>query len=290
VSHGPSPRIDHSPLRQSFESEPFKAGVDSVGFTPELTDDELRGPAALRRPGDVKREIAAVLGELRSGGLETRTEHNIESFLCVADAFEADGLLVQAVDCLEDLAGRLLELAAARAARPNPNGLIETEADLLAYRDSHNVHVLDDKYVTGAQPTERGYQWLQQKGVTTVVNLRLADAADRAIVERLGMRYVHIPWPDECSPRLDQVDELLGAVDATPGRVFQHCLRGIGRDMTMAGCYLIARHGHSAADVIRRGTAAAPRWASDQHQDEETAEPVQFALLRALDERRIAPD
>lgn len=70
--------------------------------------------------------------------------------------------------------------------------------------------------------------------------------------------------------------------------MFQHCLRGIGRDMTMAGCYPIARHGQSAADVIERGTEAAPRWASDQHQDSETAEFVQFALLRALEERTSA--
>jgi len=280
--------IAHVELGTGEDRLAFRAGDDSFTYSAELSEDERRGPAGPRTPREVKAELARVVEELRTTGLRERTERNIETFLTVADAFEADGLLLQTVDCLDDLAGRLGELAAARRGVVQPQSLITSEDDLLPYRDSHNVHVLDPTYITGAQPTDRGYRWLQSKGVATVVNLRVTARSDRTTVERLGMNYVHIPWPDECSPRLDQVDELLGAVDASAGRVFQHCLRGIGRDLTMAGCYLIARHGHSASSVIERGTESAPRWATDQHHDLDTAEPVQFALLRAVEARQHA--
>src|SRR3954464_7561363 len=44
----------------------------------------------------------------------------------------------------------------------------------------------------GGQPTERGFQELKRRGIRTIVNLRVDDS-ERAIVESLGMKYVHIP-------------------------------------------------------------------------------------------------
>lgn len=76
---------------------------------------------------------------------------------------------------------------------------------------------------------------------------------------------------------------MLQEVKASEGKVFQHCLRGIGRDMTMASCYLIAEHGKSAEDVLEKGLEEAPRWETDQKRDPATGEPVQFQLIRRFE-------
>jgi len=258
----------------------FRAGEDSFRFDAGISDDERRGEEPRRSPLAVKEKIAGLLETLREEGLKEETERNIESYFTVADAFEADGLLVQVVDYLEDLEHKLEELVESRAGRKREHGLIEQEEDILHFRDCHNVHVVDGNYVTGAQPTEKGYRWLKSKGVTAVINLRLHSERDKEMVESLGMKHFHIAWPDEQPPTVAQVREMLRAVEESEGRVFQHCLRGIGRDMTMTGCYVIANHGESASEFIRKGCEEAPRWETDQRLDENTGEPVQFKLLR----------
>lgn len=267
--------------------EPALPFAESLTFDVRVGADERRGPATAHSPHDVKARLAPLLERLHAaGGLSPDAADAVGSYLTVADGFEADGLLVQAVDCLTDLIGQLAELAATRdGASP---GLISTDADLLPYRDRHNLHVVDDRYVTGAQPTERGYRWLKTKGVSTVISLRLDATADRRTVEGLGMAFHHIAWADEQPPTVAQVRQVLAAVHAAPGRVFQHCLRGIGRDLTMAGCYQIAA-GQPVEQILAEATAQAPRWELDQQRDPDTGEPVQFQLLRCF-AADLAPD
>lgn len=254
-------------------------------FNIAISDDERRGEEPQLRPSVVKKECARLLDLLRADGvgLKQETEYNIESYFTVADAFEADGLLVQAVDYLRDLQHKLRAVVDARAGRKHADCLVEGEEDILHFRDAHNIHVFDSKYVTGAQPTEKGYRWLKRKGVTTIINLRVPSEHERKLVESLGMKYVHIPWADEHPPTHEQVRQMLDTVRAAEGRVMQHCLRGIGRDMTMACCYMIANHGASAEELIEEGRKEVPRWESDQKRDPKTNEPVQFRLLREFE-------
>jgi len=277
------------PERRTFTEHPVPDGFasgsshtigESLTFDVRLGPDERRGPATDDTPHEVKERLAALLEQLHAtGGLTPDASYAVDSYLTVADGFEADGLLVQALDCLTDLIGQLGELVAARAG--TPPALISTDADLLPYRDRHNLHVLDDHYLTGAQPTERGYRWLRSKGVSTVISLRLDATRDRQTVEELGMDFLHIAWADEQPPSVEQVEQVLAAVAAAPGRVFQHCLRGIGRDLTMSSCYQLTA-GHPVEQVLAEATANAPRWELDQHRDPETGEPVQFQLLRCF--------
>lgn len=253
--------------------------ADSLLFDATVGDDERRGPAPDRAPQEVKAEVGALLTGLREDGLSPDAEYAVDTYLTVADCFEADGLLAQSVDCLSDLTDQLSQLATARSGQPTT--LIETDADLLPYRDRHNVHVVDERYLTGAQPTERGYRWMQSKGVSTVISLRLDAERDRKTVENLGMQYLHVAWADEQPPSVGQVREVLDVIAAADGRVFQHCLRGIGRDLTMAGCYLVST-GRSVEDILADAMAAAPRWELDQQRDPETGEPMQFQLLRCF--------
>ncbi|GAN31624.1 MAG: hypothetical protein DYG83_11615 [Candidatus Brocadia sp. AMX2] len=106
---------------------------------------------------------------------------------------------------------------------------------------------------------------------------------EKNLVESLGLEYVHIPWADERAPTMTQIRMMLDTVKNSQGRVFQHCLRGIGRDMTMAVCYKIATHGVSASKFIAEVSKEAPRWESDQKHDVNTNEPVQFKLLREFE-------
>jgi protein tyrosine phosphatase (PTP) superfamily phosphohydrolase (DUF442 family) len=138
---------------------------------------------------------------------------------------------------------------------------------------------MDNKYMAGAQPTERGYRWLKSKGVTTVINLRVPDEHERAMLEGMGLKYVHVAWADTNPPSLEQVKDMLKSVNESGGKTFQHCLRGIGRDMTMAACYMVANHGEAADKVIKEGAEAAPRWEADQKKDPKTGEPAQFKLV-----------
>lgn len=114
---------------------------------------------------------------------------------------------------------------------------------------------------------KRDIRWLKSKGITTIINLRLPGEHEKHIVENLGMTYIHIPWADERAPSIEQTRQRLEAVRNSQGRVFQHCLRGIGRDMAMAGCYKIATHGELASKFIEEGRRSAPRWESDQKRD-----------------------
>jgi protein tyrosine phosphatase (PTP) superfamily phosphohydrolase (DUF442 family) len=254
--------------------------AESLAYDVGLGADERRGPDTDLTPFEVKQQLVPLLERLdATGGLSADGSYAVDSYLTVADGFEADGLVVQAVDCVSDLVGQLGDLVAAREG--SPRGLITTDDDLLPYRDRHNLHVVDEKYLTGAQPTARGYRWLLSKGVSTVINLRLDAAADRDTVQALGMEFLHIAWADEKPPTVEQVQQVLAAVDAAPGRVFQHCLRGIGRDLTMSGCYQVST-GHPVEQVLAEATAHAPRWELDQDRDPATGEPVQFQLLRCF--------
>ncbi len=253
--------------------------AESMTYDLGVGPDERRGAAVDHAPHEVKTRLRSLLETLNDGGLTPAASYAVDTYLTVADGFEADGLLQQSVDCLTDLREQLADLVAARSGAPT--GLISSDADLLPYRDRHNLHVVDDRYVTGAQPTERGYRWLQSKGVSTVISLRLDADADRRTVEALGMAFLHIAWADEEPPTVAQVQRVLAAVDDAPGRVFQHCLRGIGRDLTMSACYQVAA-GHPVEQVLAEAMSAAPRWESDQQRDPATGEPVQFQLLRCF--------
>jgi protein tyrosine/serine phosphatase len=93
----------------------------------------------------------------------------------------------------------------------------------------------------GAQPTAEGFENLRAFGVQAVVNFRSEPeriAAERRIVERLGMRYVSIPWRGRDKPSDAQVAEFLSFLQANPGtRIYVHCRRGAERTGLMVAAY-----------------------------------------------------
>jgi len=92
------------------------------------------------------------------------------------------------------------------------------------------VGVGDDLFIAG-QPTERGLRELHEKGVTTIVNLRMPEEMARvgfdeaALTKQLGMRYVHIPMrgskENPYSPK--ELDAFAAAMSSAEGKVLLHC-------------------------------------------------------------------
>ena len=101
------------------------------------------------------------------------------------------------------------------------------------------------------------------------------------MLERLGLRYVHIPWPDLQAPDPEQARRIVATVAAeaqSGGKVFQHCLRGIGRDGTMVCCVRVAG-GMDAEQAIQEWLKVSPTWIDDQARDGEGV-PVQLKAVR----------
>ena len=112
----------------------------------------------------------------------------------------------------------------------------------------------------GGQPTEAGFRFLMQKGIKTVINLREEDD-ERVLVERLGMKYVHIPL-SAWEPIPDQAIQTFFGVVRDPARhpVFFHCERGADRTGAMVGLYRIAIQGWDGKRAYQEARAMGMRW------------------------------
>ena len=107
----------------------------------------------------------------------------------------------------------------------------------------------------GAQPTASGFQELQRLGIEIVVNFRNERGeieAERRNVERLGLRYVSIPWSASHNPTSQQVADFLEALHANPkSKIFVHCHRGADRTGTMVAAYRIAEQRWTPPQAIQ---------------------------------------
>jgi uncharacterized protein (TIGR01244 family) len=120
-----------------------------------------------------------------------------------------------------------------------------------------------DVYVSG-QPSREALDWLQSRGVTTVVNLRTQpemDDRDRvpydeaAALDSLGIEYVHIPLGGEDAPYTPEaVERFAEAVDAAEGKVLLHCTVA-WRASHMWVAYLVRHRGMELDEAIAHGEA-----------------------------------
>jgi hypothetical protein len=81
-------------------------------------------------------------------------------------------------------------------------------AEKLSLPGVGNLGRMNDRLYRGAQPTNEGFAQLKAIGIDTVVLLSLGEegsAAERAVVEGLGMRFVNLPWSSVHDPNEDQI-------------------------------------------------------------------------------------
>jgi protein tyrosine phosphatase (PTP) superfamily phosphohydrolase (DUF442 family) len=115
----------------------------------------------------------------------------------------------------------------------------------------------------GAQPDRAGFAFLQHLGIRTVVSFR-NDASERALVEGLGMRFVHIPVTFRVfgGDMPTRAAELFLSVidDPAAGPVFVHCKRGADRTGAFVGLYRILRQGWNVERAYDEAREIGMRW------------------------------
>lgn len=103
----------------------------------------------------------------------------------------------------------------------------------------------------GGQPNAHGFESLAKMGIAIVVDTRgnRANSEGRQ-VERLGMKYVSIPW--HCPFPHDEVFvRFLKLVRDNPEKkIFVHCRLGDDRTGMMVAAYRVAREGWTADDAM----------------------------------------
>ena len=92
----------------------------------------------------------------------------------------------------------------------------------------YNYLKVSDSIATAGQPTEAQFSAIKASGYPVVINLALPESSnalanEQAIVESLGMQYVHIPVAWE-NPTLEDISRFFSVLDANQDNpVFVHC-------------------------------------------------------------------
>jgi protein tyrosine phosphatase (PTP) superfamily phosphohydrolase (DUF442 family) len=102
---------------------------------------------------------------------------------------------------------------------------------------------MSDGLYRGGQPSGAGFRLLKEKGIKTVINLRMENDESN-LVQELGMNYVHIPiedirpWTQIPEAAVAKYFELINNRANYP--IFFHCRRGADRTGAMAALYRMA--------------------------------------------------
>lgn len=131
----------------------------------------------------------------------------------------------------------LVQAQAAEAKQQDEPGFTAPTTDL-----GHFFQV-DEGLYRGQQPTDAGFAKLKSQGMKTVVYLHFNKqqaAHEKQLVERMGMKFVHIPMSWITPPKKEQIDTWLKTVN-DPGLrpAFVHCQHGRDRTGTLVGIYRI---------------------------------------------------
>ena len=153
----------------------------------------------------------------------------------------------------------------AEKVRPWPSGTGHAMRDWLIAR-GHNPQVqpftplvaiqnflpMGQRIGSAGQPTAEQFTLVAQEGFKAVVNLALATSPgalpdERALVEGLGLEYVHIPVAFD-APRLEDLQQFFAALDRIDGRVFVHCIAN-KRVSAFLFLYRVLKLGHPIHDA-----------------------------------------
>jgi protein tyrosine/serine phosphatase len=124
--------------------------------------------------------------------------------------------------------------------------------------------ILNTGLYRGGQPTEKGFQFLKQTGIKTVINLRAEDNSEAELVEKLGMNYIQIPvdearpWSQVRPGAIAKYFELINNPANYP--IFFHCLRGADRTGAFAAFYRMALQHWDAKRSYDEARSIGMRW------------------------------
>ena len=102
------------------------------------------------------------------------------------------------------------------------------EGNLDSLNDIFNFIQLDDRVATSGQPTEAQFSLVKEAGYTTVINLapeshENALGNEDEILERMGIRYIHLPVVFT-NPTREDFDRFVDALESCDDdRIWVHC-------------------------------------------------------------------
>ena len=123
-----------------------------------------------------------------------------------------------------------------------------------------NFQVVDDHVWRGSHPKEPAFKSLAKRGVTTIVDLRAEEGlhVDEELLDRLGLERFNIRLRDGQVPTEAQVEQFLSIIENSKGKVYVHCMAGVGRTGAMVAAYLVATGQESPAGALRRNLSVGP--------------------------------
>ena|SRR5438105_3531605 len=130
--------------------------------------------------------------------------------------------------------------------------------------DLPNFHQVSDTLYRGAQPTEKGVQFLAGMGLKSIINLRAADENSKLEEQwaaAAGLRYFNVPMDGWGRPTDEQVENVLSLLNTPANQpVFLHCKRGKDRTGAIVACYRISRQHWNSRDAIQEARGIGMRW------------------------------
>jgi protein tyrosine phosphatase (PTP) superfamily phosphohydrolase (DUF442 family) len=117
----------------------------------------------------------------------------------------------------------------------------------------YNFAKVNDGYYRGGQPLGDHYAQLAALGVKTVINLIGGDDVrdeEREMVEKHGMKYVHIPMSTRKDPTAEEIAAFMNAVDEE-GTVYVHCVGGRHRTGVMTAVYRMTKDGLTGEQAFK---------------------------------------
>jgi protein tyrosine/serine phosphatase len=136
-------------------------------------------------------------------------------------------------------------------------------SDLPSSNNIPRFKMLTTGLYRGGQPDKKGFEFLKQQGVKTIINLRLEND-EETTVKQLGMNYVQIaiddPRPSSRIPEqaISKYFEIVNNPENYP--IFFHCRRGADRTGAMAALYRIANQGWDAKKAYSEARDIGLRW------------------------------
>ena len=110
--------------------------------------------------------------------------------------------------------------------------------------------------------TPEGFATLPERGITHVLDLREEGTIDEGLLERLGLRWRHVPIADRAAPTDEQLEAIVDWLDSEADppadqALYVHCHAGVGRTPTIA-IALLMRQNLSLTEARRLVFAARP--------------------------------